>query len=55
MPAIFWAYFIYNSGTEVVGGAIVIIFSALSIITGGGWVIGLILGVVGGIIGILKK
>lgn len=49
------AYFIYHSGTETVGGIIVLIFAALSIITGGGWLVGFILGIVGGILGLLKK
>jgi hypothetical protein len=49
------AYFIFNPGTEVVGGIIVLIFSAFSIIAGGGWLIGLILGIIGGILALLKK
>lgn len=48
------AYLIYN-GTTVTGGVIVLIFSALSIFVGSGWFIGLILGVIGGILGLLKK
>ena len=48
------AYLIY-SGEEAVGGIIVIVFSALSIFVGSGWLIGLILGLVGGILGLLKK
>ena len=42
------AYFIYN-GIEVTGGVIVLIFSVLSIFVGSGWLIGLILGIIGGI------
>jgi hypothetical protein len=49
------AYFIFNPGTEVVGGIIVLIFSAFSIIAGGGWLIGLIFGIIGGILALLKK
>jgi len=49
------AYFIYHAGTEMAGGIKVLIFAALSIITGGGWLIGFILGIVGGILGLLKK
>ncbi|MGD0803714.1 MAG: hypothetical protein ABSA11_06540 [Candidatus Bathyarchaeia archaeon] len=49
------AYFIYHVGTETAGGIIVLIFAALSIITGGGWLIGFILGIIGGIMGLLKK
>ncbi len=48
------AYLIY-SGAETAGGIIVIVFSALSIFVGSGWLIGLILGLVGGILGLLKK
>jgi hypothetical protein len=49
------AYFAYHAGTETVGGIIVLVFAALSIITGGGWLIGFILGIVGGILCLLKK
>jgi hypothetical protein len=48
------AYLIY-SRMEVAGGTIVIIFSLLSIFVGSGWLIGLILGVIGGILALLKK
>ena len=48
------AYLIYIR-LEVVGGTIVLIFSLLSILVGSGWLIGLILGVIGGILALLKK
>jgi len=48
------AYLIYN-GMEIAGGLIVLIFSVLSIFVGSGWLIGLILGIVGGVLGLLKK
>jgi hypothetical protein len=48
------AYLIY-SGAEMTGGVIAIIFSVLSIFVGSGWLIGLILGVIGGILAIVKK
>lgn len=48
------AYFMYN-GVTTAGGVIVIIFSLLSIFVGSGWLIGLILGLIGGILGLLKK
>jgi hypothetical protein len=48
------AYLIY-SGMETTGGLIVIIFSVLSIFVGSGWLIGLILGVIGGILALVKK
>ncbi len=49
------AFLIYNPGTQVVGGVIVIVFSALSIIVGGGWLLGLILGIIGGVICLIRK
>jgi hypothetical protein len=49
------AVLIYMPGKEVVGGIIVLIFSLLSIIVGGGFYLGLVLGIIGGILGILKK
>jgi hypothetical protein len=49
------AYFIYSPGKETIGGIIVLVFAALSILAGGGWLIGLILGIVGGVLGLVKK
>jgi len=49
------AILIYMPGREVLGGILVLIFSILSIIIGGGFLIGLILGIVGGVLGIVKK
>jgi hypothetical protein len=40
---------------EAVGGALVIVFSLLSIFVGSGWLIGLILGVIGGVLALLRK
>jgi hypothetical protein len=48
------AYLVYN-GMEVAGGVIILIFSVLSIFVGSGWLIGLALGVIGGILALLKK
>ena len=48
------AYLMYT-GVATAGGTIVIIFSVLSILVGSGWLIGLIFGVIGGILGIMKK
>ena len=48
------AYLIY-SGMTMSGGVIVLIFSALSIFVGSGWLIGLILGLIGGILALAKK
>jgi hypothetical protein len=39
----------------VIGGILVLIFSILSIIIGGGFIIGLILGIIGGALGLAKK
>jgi len=49
------AILIYMPGREVIGGILVIIFSILSIFIGGGFIIGLILGIIGGALGIAKK
>ena len=48
------AFLIYN-GMQTAGGIIVLVFSIISILVGSGWLIGLVLGVVGGILGLLKK
>jgi hypothetical protein len=42
-------------GMEMTGGIIVLIFSTLSIFVGSGWLIGLIVGVIGGILAKVKK
>jgi len=49
------AILIYIPGYETIGGILVIIFSILSIITTGGFFIGLILGIIGGALGLAKK
>jgi hypothetical protein len=49
------AILIYNPKTQMAGSIIVLIFAILSIIAGGGWLVGLILGLIGGILGLLKK
>jgi hypothetical protein len=48
------AYLMYK-GMTIVGGAIVIVFSLLSIFAGSGWLLGLVLGLIGGILGLMKK
>jgi hypothetical protein len=48
------AYLAY-SGMEAAGGTIILIFALLSIVVGSGWLIGLILGVIGGILILMKK
>ena len=49
------AFLIYMPGKETIGGILVIILSILSIVIGGGFFIGLILGIIGGILGLAKK
>jgi hypothetical protein len=49
------AFLIYMPGKEVIGGIIVLIFSIVSIVTFGGFLIGMILGIIGGALGIVKK
>jgi hypothetical protein len=48
------AYLMYT-GMTAAGGTIVVIFSILSFFVGSGWLIGLALGLIGGILGLLKK
>jgi hypothetical protein len=40
---------------ESAGAVLVIVFSVLSIFVGSGWLIGLILGLIGGILALIKK
>jgi len=49
------ATFIYLYRNNSTGGKIVLAFSVLSIATGGGLIIGMIIGIVGGAYGIQKK
>jgi hypothetical protein len=49
------AILIYIPGKETIGGILVIIVSLISIVIGGGFIIGLILGIIGGILGLYKK
>jgi hypothetical protein len=46
---------IYTPEKETIGGVLVLIFSILSIVIGGGFMFGFILGIVGGVLGIMKK
>ena len=55
LVVILGGFLIYMPGKETIGGIIVIIFSILSIFIGGGFLIGLILGIIGGILGLAKK
>jgi hypothetical protein len=49
------AILLYKPGYETAGGIIVLVFSVLSILTGGGFVAGFILGIIGGALGLTKK
>ena len=49
------AFLIYSAGKETIGGILVIIFSIISIVIGGGFLLGLILGIIGGVLGLYKK
>lgn len=53
--AIIGGMLIYWPTRELIGGVLVIVASVLSIIVGGGFVVGLILGAIGGLLGIFKK
>ncbi len=48
------AYLIYSK-METTGGIVVLVFALLSILVGSGWLIGLILAAIGGILALLKK
>jgi hypothetical protein len=49
------AYYIYlPGGYEMVGGIIVLIFSLGSLVSGGGFIIGAVLGIIGGILGMAR-
>lgn len=49
------AILIYMPGRETIGGIIVLGFSILSIFVGGGFIIGMILDIIGGALGLMKK
>ncbi len=51
---IFGAYLMYV-GVTTSGGVLVIVFAVLSLFVGSGWLIGLILALVGGILGLLRR
>ena len=45
----------YRLGKEMAGGIVVLVFSAVSVIAGGGFLAGFVLGVIGGVFGLVKK
>ena len=49
------AILIFMPGKETIGGILVIIASLVSLIIGGGFIIGLILGLLGGALGIARR
>ena len=52
---IFGAVLIYKPGNETVGSILVLVFSIVSFFVGGGFIVGTVLGIIGGILGLLKK
>jgi hypothetical protein len=55
LVVIIGGFLIYMPGKETIGSILVIIFSLLSVVIGGGFFIGLVLGIIGGILGLAKK
>jgi hypothetical protein len=49
------AYVSSSNGLQIIGGIVVIIFSLLSILAGGGWFLGVALGIFGGTLSLFKK
>ena len=49
------AFLMYRPGKEMAGGILVLVFSAVSVIAGGGFLAGFVLGVIGGVLGLVKK
>ena len=44
-----------NPSKRVAGGVLMIVFSIVSIFSGGGFLIGMVLGIVGGVLGLVSK
>jgi hypothetical protein len=49
------SYLISWYGFQTIGGVVVIVFSLVSIVTGGGWLVGLAFGMIGGILGLISE
>ena len=49
------AYLIASSIFKIIGAIVVVIFSLVSVVIGGGWIVGLALGLLGGILGLFGK
>jgi len=45
----------YQPGYETMGGAIVMLFSILGLLAGGGFIVGFILGLIGGMLSVTRK
>jgi hypothetical protein len=48
-------YLVASSVFKIIGAIVVLIFSIVSVVIGGGWVVGLVLGLLGGILGLFRK
>lgn len=49
------AFLIATSVFRIIGAVVVIIFSAISVVAGGGWYVGLALGILGAILALIRK
>jgi hypothetical protein len=49
------AYLISSDGLQIIGSVVVLIFSVVSIVVGGGWLVGLGFGILGGILALFRK
>ncbi len=48
------AFMMLKPKTAKIGGVITLIFSVFSIIIGGGFILGMVLGIIGGILGLIS-
>lgn len=49
------AYLMSTKFFKIVGALVVLIFSVVSLLSGGGWLLGLALGLCGGLLGLFRK
>ncbi len=49
------AYLMASSVFKIIGAIVVLIFSIVSVVIGGGWVVGFVLGLLGGVLGVFRK
>ena len=55
VSVILGAYLMSSPALEIIGGIVVLIFSIVSIVIGGGWLVGLALGLIGALLGLLRR